>query len=332
LRYNYEERIVPKRKAQDAFSNDELPIESAKVKYHLGQHGAKEREQTRLSESFNFRVHGPTHQSEHPIGFEPLNRTSGLKRGAPGRATSLENIGPAYQEVFTLHRAHIGTGTGKRPGASGFNSQEYRNTQRSLIESEDISSAVQINQLDYAFNKKFRRISTKTIEGRVSNDSFDTMVSNMRIVTYARDTEDVSVAVDATQRAEMYLSRRVALTGSFPSIEEENEARQLFGLPMVDEVDRMEVEASLSDPFAASAPPQPLPEPFAEASAPPQPLPEPFAEASAPPQPLPEPFAEASAPRGSTQFDWPEVPTHTPRAAFPASPSEVVEEAAAFAR
>lgn len=51
----------------------------SRTPYSPGQHGYKQNEQQRLSEQFGFRVLGSTHQSEHPIGFEPLNRTSSIK-------------------------------------------------------------------------------------------------------------------------------------------------------------------------------------------------------------------------------------------------------------
>lgn len=54
-------------------------------------------------------------------------------------------------------------------------------------------------------------------------------------VEYARGGATVEVGIDAKQRAEMFLARRAAQSGKFPTVEEENEARALFGLPPVAE-------------------------------------------------------------------------------------------------
>jgi hypothetical protein len=197
--------------------------------YKPGMHGYKKSEQKRLSDAYDISVTGTTHESEHTIGFEPLNQTSGNKRGSNSTARSLENRAPAYQEVKGLHRDHIGTGTHGTADDSGFNSEDYRNSQRSLLEAGDVSSAVQINQLGYAFDPRMKGLPT-TGEGRAATDSYDTMVANMNSVAYAQDDDEVTVDVDAKQKAEMYLARRTAITGSFPTIEEENEARVKFGL------------------------------------------------------------------------------------------------------
>jgi len=213
-------------------------------KYGLGMHGAKKREQKRLTGQFGTTVSGSTHESEHTIGFEPLNQTSGLKRGSPGRATLLENRAPAYQEVKELHREHIGTGTTNTVDQSGFNSHTYREYQRSLLESGDVSSSVQLNQLGYSFMKNFSN-TPKTEPGKQSNDSFNQMVGNMQSVTYAKGDEDVTVPVDSRQRAEMHLSRTVAQTGKWPSVSEENVVRKLYGLKELPEEkkdDKMELE------------------------------------------------------------------------------------------
>lgn len=209
--------------------------------YILGQHGAKGREQKRLSKRYGIKVTGSTHESEHTIGFEPLNQTSGIKRGTAGRIRTLENKAPAYQEYKPLHRDHIGTGTTNTVDKSGFNSHTYRQYQRSLVESGDVSSAVQLNQLGYSFDPKFKKLSS-TPEGKSANDSFNTMVENMEGVTYAKDTNDVNVNVDAKQRAEMHLSRIAAQTGKYPTEEQENEVRKKYGLPSIEEQKKQKEE------------------------------------------------------------------------------------------
>ena len=125
--------------------------------YVIGQHGAKRREQRRLTEMYGERVTGRTHESEHTIGFAPLNETSGTKRGGSKIIRQLEKDAWAYQEEKPLHRAHIGTGTQNTPDLSGFNSDTYRETQRTLVEQGHISSAVQVNQLAYAFHPGLSR-------------------------------------------------------------------------------------------------------------------------------------------------------------------------------
>jgi hypothetical protein len=222
------------KKRTQATTNKRKAARSAAVnakrgRYTIGQHGAKKSEQKRLSSAFGISVTGDTHESEHTIGFEPLNQTSGLKRGTAGRARTLENTAPAYQEYKPLHRDHIGTGTSNTADESGFNSGTYRHDQRSLVESGDVSSAVQLNQLGYAFDSRFQNLSASD-EGRAANSSFDMMVENMQGVSYAQNDNNVTVPVDAKQRAEMHLSRIAAQTGRFPSRDEENEARKKFGL------------------------------------------------------------------------------------------------------
>ncbi|MFO0747779.1 MAG: hypothetical protein U1F43_19255 [Myxococcota bacterium] len=218
--------------------------------YVLGQYGAKEREQRRLGEAHGTKVSGATHEAEHTIGFEPLNQTSGDKRKETPSARSLENKAWAYQEVKPYHRDHIGTGNQQTPDASGFTADSYRESQRALLESGDVSSAVQINQLGYAFDPRFQEERGEKAT-QIADDSYDTMVTNMDKVNYAQGAGTVEVGVDARQRAEMYLARRAAQTGKVPTVEEENAARARFGLPPVAEkVDEGEDEAKDDAPLA----------------------------------------------------------------------------------
>ncbi|MFD0671004.1 hypothetical protein [Cohnella sp. GCM10027633] len=219
--------------------NREATLAEKRGKFTPGMHGYKKKEQARLSEAYGIEVTGDSHESEHTIGFEPLNQTSGNKRGENATARRLENIAPAYQEVKQLHRDHIGTGTQNDADASGFNSEGYRSAQRSLVEDGDVSSAVQLNQLGYAFDDNKSKLTT-TDEGLAANDSFDTMVSNMDSVTYASGEDETTVGVDAKQKAEMYLSRRAMITGKFPTVEEENEARKKFGIDVLPVETKME--------------------------------------------------------------------------------------------
>jgi hypothetical protein len=216
--------------AEDHKKKREIAL-SANRKYGPGSHGFKKTEQKSLSEEHGMDVTGSTHESEHTIGFEPLNQTSGLTRGKGSRARGLENMAPAYQEEKALHRDHIGTGSRGTADDSGFNAHSYRKTQRQLVEDGDVSSAVQINQLGYAFDPGFRTPSTAS---NVADDSYNMMVTNMNKVTYASGDDNMEVDVPAKQKAEMFLARKAAKSGSFPTVEEENEARKQFGLPEID--------------------------------------------------------------------------------------------------
>jgi hypothetical protein len=184
--------------------------------YSPGQHGYKRKEQQRLSEQYGTAISGKTHQSEHPIGFEVLNRTSGSKRGTPGSAYELEYDAPAYQEEYSQHRPHPGTGTSLKTHASGLNSQTYRDSQRTLMESRDVSSAVQLNQLGYAFSPGFQnKGKTPTPHQSAADDSYKTMVDNMDRVRYAQGSNEKTVRVGAWDRAEMREARKIARTGNW---------------------------------------------------------------------------------------------------------------------
>lgn len=198
-------------------------------KHALGTHGAKQQEQKRLTSLLKnaIKVSGSTHESEHTIGYEPLAR--GLKRGSGGRARRLENMAPAYQEVKALHRGHIGTGMHSTADASGFTSAEYRDTQRSLVEAGDVSSAVQINQLGYAFDPTFATRAA-TLEGQAAQESYNTMVENMDQVTYDQGGSDATASVSPEQKAEMYLARIAAVSGQWPTAKEIDDAKKRFGV------------------------------------------------------------------------------------------------------
>ena len=192
----------------------DAPSPAKRGKYEPHEHGAKKQEQQRLTEAHGETVSGDTHESEHTIGYEPLAQTAALKRGKSPRAQELENHAPAYQESKPMHRAHIGTGTTSKRDASGFNSHEYRATQRSLLEAGDVSSAVQINQLGYAHDPEFQ--AEKGWEAHAADDSYAHMVGGMKQVTYAKGDEDRSASVSPMQKVEMLAAREAARTGQWP--------------------------------------------------------------------------------------------------------------------
>jgi hypothetical protein len=67
-------------------------------------------------------------------------------------------------------------------------------------------------------------------EGRAADDSFNQAVASLQSFTYAQGGSDLTVPVDARQRTEAHLSRIAAQTGRFPSEEEENAVRKLYGV------------------------------------------------------------------------------------------------------
>lgn len=186
-----------------------------RTKYEPGQHGGRKHEQKRLTSEFDFKVSGTTHESEHTVGFAPINNGTGLERGSGGRARQLENRAPAYQEEKHQHRAHIGTGTRSRADESGMNSHDYRAGQRAFLEASDVSSAVQLNQLGYAFQEGFQNDDSP--EAKASDDSFQRMAAHLRGLTYAQGARDVTVPIDDKQRIEMQLSRQTARSGKWPT-------------------------------------------------------------------------------------------------------------------
>lgn len=205
-----------------------------RTRYGKGTHGYKTQEQRRLSHQYDFRVSGDTHESEHAIGYEPLAQTTGVHRQRDARGRRLEKSAPAYQEQYAMHRAHIGTGNRLQVDDSGFNAQTYRRDQRRLLESGQVGNAVQLNQLGYAFIDGFQdEPPLLDFTAEAADDSYDMMVRNLGQVTYGRGDRDVTVDVSPQERAEMYLARRAAKSGEWPSREDENVARRMFGLDLL---------------------------------------------------------------------------------------------------
>jgi hypothetical protein len=220
------------------------PAKQRRGRYGEGSHGFKKKEQARLNKKLGnsklkLKVSGLTYESEHTIGYAVLVLgANGMKRGKSSEARQVENSAPAYQEVKELHRGHIGTGSRGYDKVVGFSSGSYRDDQRSLIEAHDVSSAVQINQLGYAFDPDLRE---KSFEDKVeiATDSYDLMVSFMNQVGYIDGEDEKTALVTPEQKAEMYLARRVAITGRFPTVEEENEARKRFGIKELMEIESL---------------------------------------------------------------------------------------------
>jgi len=189
------------------------------TKPSAGDYRSRRKEQRRLSKKYSVKVTGATHEAEHVIGFRVLSGGY-AKRSENAFARSLENNAPAYQEEKVYHRKHIGTGN-KGRDITGFSSGSYRSSCRSLLEQGDVSSAVQLNQLGYAF--QFREaerslLSHQSRESLQSDNSFRYMVENMFAVDYAVDgASTVRIPVDDIDRVEMTLSRETARTGMWPA-------------------------------------------------------------------------------------------------------------------
>ncbi|RSM35288.1 hypothetical protein DMA12_44965 [Amycolatopsis balhimycina DSM 5908] len=206
------------------------PPKRAKTSYDDGTHGAKGREQKRLTDLFDNRLKGPggptkgkvsgdTHQSEHPIGYEVLGRGSDAKRGAGEQQKLLENHAPAYQEELRSHREHIGTGTSSKTAPSGFTAQSYRDSQRNALEAGDPNTALQLNQLDYAHQQHFHT-TTGTVGGDIADNSFHHMVDKSvgKGVAYAtgKGVNETTPPLSTHDARELHAAREAARTGKFP--------------------------------------------------------------------------------------------------------------------
>jgi len=205
------------------------PSSPKNSQYKVGQHGSRRKEQQRLSEKFQTSVTHKTHESEHAIGYKALNHTSKEKRRSTAKARKLENEAWAYQEQKEFHRGHTGTGTRKKIGQDGFTSKSYRESQRRLLEAGDVSSAIQLNQLSYAFQAKFQD-QEDTLARRAADSSYKKMVKHMDKVTYAREEKTKIIKLDPVAKAEMYLAREAARTGKWPTEAQIKAAKKKFGL------------------------------------------------------------------------------------------------------
>lgn len=214
----------------------QAPTRAARQRYHLGQHGAKRREQQRLTAAHDFTVNGKTHESEHAIGFAPLNDSSDEKRGGSSEARVFENIAPAYQEVKELHAAHIGTGNRGEVDGSGFNASSYRETQRALLEAGRPGDAVQINQLAYAHLPDTPGTGTgiDPAHQAAARDSYRLMVRNMDEVTIADGGARRQLPVSSTQRLEMLASEWTRAHKRYPSFDQLNALRAELDMPTHD--------------------------------------------------------------------------------------------------
>lgn len=177
----------------------------------LGTYGHRKAEQR------YFGVTGRTHEAEHAVGFEAANRHNNFRRdSSEGRV--YENALPAYQEEYRFHRAHIGTGNRNRIDASGFNSQTYRDAQQVLIDNGDFATAVQVNQLGYAFLPGF----SDAPYGTIADQSFLRMVQVPNVPVpnvLVQDGEPSYIPKTLTidEKVEMCAARYAARTRKWPT-------------------------------------------------------------------------------------------------------------------
>lgn len=246
-------KTIKKKKSPDFYKRIVSGLPQNRLRYMLGQHGAKSQEQKRLTKLLTDVVSGSTHESEHTIGYAVL-ADGKLPRQESKDAQVLENIAPAYQEVHALHRDHIGTGSSSTRDQTGMNADEYREMQRGLLVGDTayhqylanrtdkppigvsptekhnaVSNAVQINQLGYGQQLH----SGRALPGRnyplldntalnQANASYNTMVSNMSSVTYMKDVNAAEyVTVDDASKLEMILARSAAVSGEWPKVQAE---------------------------------------------------------------------------------------------------------------
>ncbi|PHM44332.1 RHS repeat domain-containing protein [Xenorhabdus szentirmaii] len=185
----------------------------------------------------------PVLSSEHTI----LHTVSahGLGRGDNIKATgslkksisNIEKLGHAYQEYDEAHRKHIGSNNGvfyqkivhpmteieyftKLTVTNDY--LTYADTQRSLLLNNDISSAIQINQMAYfSDSTELAKLVRHNSESQKTNNSFYHSVSVKDTYYYLKnDSEVVSVDVTDTNKIEMILSRLMGVLGRVPSNKE----------------------------------------------------------------------------------------------------------------
>ena len=226
--------------------NLNLLLRPRHAKYQVGMYGSATSQRRTLGTT------GERHESEHVIGFnvyaQPLDRTKG-----EGKAFELNGL--AYLEVKELHRVHPGTG-------SGAAANTYREQQRAILEQgrlyqEDpasvtpaptvapktVSSAVQLNQLEYAMDLRKREkqgetgISEKDLQ--IAHVSYEAMILNGPSVSYvtsnAQGMKTTSFQVSQVEKAEMLLGREAAMTGVWPTQLRINEVVKACGLDQIDD-------------------------------------------------------------------------------------------------
>ncbi|EME60116.1 RHS repeat-associated core domain-containing protein [Amycolatopsis decaplanina] len=205
--------------------------------YLDGTHGAKTREQNRLTAKYDNdlktdgreKVSGASHESEHPIPYEAIGRGSGGARGSSHDQKDLENHAWAYQEAKPAHKSHIGTGNkgdqdlteGSNNPSAFKNSQSYRDSERNALEIGDPNTAIQLNQLDYAFRDGFKN-TNNTLDGKIADDSYHKMIDDAHAsgkgLTYSTGpgTTATTPPLSSHDVKELHMTRDTIRTGEWP--------------------------------------------------------------------------------------------------------------------
>ena len=183
--------------------------------YASGTYGFRNKERERLD------VEQGSTESEHAVSYQAASRhNSFARKSRDGR--KWENILPAYLEETRFHRENIGTGRKDTPDASGFNSRSYWDSQYNLLEQDDFATAVQLNQLTYAYQPDFKTSPF----GTVSDQSFHNMVMTPMIPTpNATHTGYDFREPTIDERVEMEAARWAARTGDYPTRAQVEEIR-----------------------------------------------------------------------------------------------------------
>ncbi|ANN21238.1 hypothetical protein SD37_40450 [Amycolatopsis orientalis] len=226
--------------------------------YLDGTHGAKTREQNRLTAKYDNdlkndgreKVSGDSHESEHPIPYEAIGRGSGGARGASHEQKDLENHAWAYQEAKPAHKSHIGTGMkgdqdlteGSKDPSAFKNSQAYRDSERNALEGGDPNTAIQLNQLDYAFRDGFKN-TNNTLDGKIADDSYHKMIDDAHAsgkgLTYSTGpgTSTTTPPLSSHDVKELHMARDTIRDGDWPE-EMKRQNRETYE----QEVDRIHEE------------------------------------------------------------------------------------------
>ena len=234
--------------------------------YRIGQHGAKKKEQQRLTRKHGVKVTGDTAESEHVVGFNVFNRNSGEKRGGGKDAVGREDQAPAYQEVKADHRKHVGTGSGKQVDNTGFSADTYRDAQEETLKEGRVGNSYQLNQLGYGHLyrekeagvgvqlRKLKFIEQKqglepgtlrkalveeTVDKIQADDSYEKMVMENPKIPYVDENKQVhELNLSMQEQAEALIARYMATTGLERHEIEDYEINIILnrnGLPLLDD-------------------------------------------------------------------------------------------------
>jgi hypothetical protein len=227
-------QLTTKRKRDDVNSTE-------------GTYAGRENEKKRLGIVTGSR----THESEHIVGFAVAHPNEIRKK-----SREPEGQMPAYYEVKEYHRGHPGTGSSgrERPADSeeaaewekeraerakktGWSSSsDYRRDLRTTLtdpvarkEDTSLSNAYQLNQLGYAHLWASADVRPSGDEVDKANDSYNNMVSIDPGLEHSLTGTPVTDYLGPHGQAEAYLTRKIGLSGKWPTQNEIDDARKKFG-------------------------------------------------------------------------------------------------------